>query len=138
MPDNVFEDLKASLQSLKDHLDANIGTIKPALALLRTMIPDQVDGLLAGLTDLLAALRTKLQALDVGGVPGLDETAELAVRIEGFLTSASPLLPYKSTVIARVADDARVIAGLPQLGSVRSDLLDLSDAILSHLETLST
>lgn len=137
MPDDVFADLKAVLQSLKDHLDNNVGVIQPALSALRLIVPGQVDALLTGLGDVLTDLVTELQALNVNAVPGLDETGEFAQRVAALAGAVRPLMPDATGRLDALDANASYIASLPSLGAVRADLIALSEAILAHLESLA-
>lgn len=136
MTDNVIEDLSASLKSLRTYLDTNIATIAPAIMALRSLAPEQLDIFLRSLNELIVALKTQLQALDTGGIPGLDETAEFSSRVHAVASAAQPFLPGQSELVTRLQDSASVIAALPALEDARPKLIDNIDAIRGHLAGL--
>lgn len=133
---NLFEDLRDVLQDLKDFLDENVPVIKPALDALRTIIPDQIDDLLDKLLELMNKLKTEIQNLDVSAIPGLSEASEFMTRIKSFLEAAKNLLPDETEAIDDVLGVADVVAGLPSLDDIKTEILALMDAIIGHLNSL--
>jgi hypothetical protein len=136
MAENLFEDLKDVLQDFKDFLDANVPTIQPAIAALRSIIPDQIDNLLDKLIELMNKLKTEIQNLDVSTIPGLAEASEFTTKVKAFLEAAKNLLPDEADEIDEVLGVADVITGLPSLDDVKAEILALIDAIVGHLNSL--
>ena len=133
---NLFEDLRDVLQDFKDFLDENVPVIKPAIDALRTIIPDQIDDLLDKLLELMNKLKTEIQNLDVSAIPGLSEASEFMTRIKSFLEAAKNLLPDETEAIDDVLGVADVVAGLPSLDDIKTEILALMDAIIGHLNSL--
>ena len=131
----LFEELKSVLADLKSFLDDNVATIKPAIQAIAALVP-QVNELLDLLTGLLGKLKTEIQNLDVGAIPGLGEVAELTGQIPALLDAAKKLLPGEASSIDSIADVASVITGLPSVDAVKTELLALIDAIVAHLTSL--
>ncbi|MEM9552207.1 MAG: hypothetical protein AAGA05_13595 [Pseudomonadota bacterium] len=138
MPDNLFEDLKEVLQDFKDFLDENVAVIQPAIAALRSLIPDQIDNLLDKLIELMGKVKTEVQKLDVSAIPGLSEAAEFTGQVKGFIDSAKALLPDNSDDFDAVKDIADVVGGLPSIDEVKGEIISLIDAIIGHLNTLKS
>jgi hypothetical protein len=136
MANNLFEDLKDVLQDFKDFLDANVSTIQPAIAALRSIIPEQIDNLLDLLIDLMNKLKTEIQNLDVSSIPGLAQASEFTTKVKAFLEAAKNLLPDESAAIDEVLGVADVVSGLPSLDDVKAEILSLIDAIIGHLNSL--
>lgn len=136
MATNLFEELKEVLQDFKDFLDENVPVIQPAIAALRSIIPDQVDNLLDKLIELMGKLKTEIQNLDVTAIPGLDKAAEFTDKIKDFVDSAKKILPDDSDDFDAVADIADVVSGLPSIDEVKTEIISLVDAITAHLNTL--
>ena len=132
---NLFEQLKAVLADFKSFLDDNVATIKPAIQAIASLIP-QITELLDLLIDLLGKLKTELQNLDVGAIPGLGEVAEFTGMIPAFLDAAKKILPAETSSIDSIADVASVVTGLPSVDEVKAELLSLIDAITAHLTSL--
>lgn len=135
MADNLFEDLKDVLQDFKDFLDENVPTIKPAIEAIAGLIP-QVTELIDLLLDLVGKLRTEIENLDVGSVPGLSETAEFTEKVKSLLEAARKLLPDETDAIGEIEDVADVVTGLPSLDAVKAEIVGLLTAITGHLENL--
>lgn len=135
--DNLFQELKDVLQDFKDFLDDNVSTIQPAVAALKSIIPDQINDLLTKLINLINTLKTEIQNLDVAGIPGLAEASEFTNRIKAFLEAAKNLLPDSSDEINDVLSVADVVTGLPSLDDIKTEIIALLDAIIGHLNTLN-
>ncbi len=135
--DNLFEELKDVLQEFKDFLDENVSVIQPAVAALKAILPDQIDDLLTKLIDLINKLKTEIQNLDVGSIPGLAEVSDFTSKIKAFLTAAKNLLPEEADEIDEVLAVADVITGLPSLDDIKTEIIALLDAINGHLNTLN-
>ena len=138
MADTLFDELKDALQEFKDFLDSSISTIKPAIDALKSIIPDQIDDLLTKLADLMGKLKTEIQNLDVGAIPGLGEAAELTGKIGSIVEAAKKLLPSDTSDFDAVLDAAEVVSGLPSIDQVKTEIVALIDAIIGHLNTLKS
>lgn len=132
---NLFEQLKTVLADFKTFLDDNVATIRPAIQAIAALVP-QVTELLDLLTGLLAKLKTELENLDVGTIPGLGEVAQFTAMIPTFLDAAKKLLPDEAASIDSIADVASVVTGLPSVDEVKAELITLIDAISAHLVSL--
>ena len=132
---NLFEQLKTVLAEFKTFLDDNVATIRPAIQAIAALVP-QVTELIDLLTDLLAKLKTELNNLDVGAIPGLGEVAEFTAMIPTFLDAAKKILPDEAASIDSIADVASVVTGLPSVDAVKAELIALIDAISTHLVSL--
>ncbi len=132
---NLYEELKAVLKELKDFLDQNVGTIKPAIVALRELVP-QITDLLNELITLLGKLKTEIQNLNVGAIPGLDKVAGFTAGVKALLETTRKLLPNESGTIDDVAAAADVVTGLPSVDQLKAELISLLDAIVGHLNSL--
>lgn len=133
--ENLFQELKDVLQDFKDFLDENVPTIKPAIQALASLIP-QITELIDKLIDLMNKLKTEIQNLDVGAIPGLSEASEFTTKVKSFLDSAKNLLPDEAETIDEVISIADVVTGLPSLDAVKAEIITLIDAIVAHLNSL--
>lgn len=136
-PQNLFQELKDVLADFKQFLDANVPTIKPAIQAIAGLIP-QVNDLLNQLGNLLNALKTEIQNLDVSGIPGLAEASEFMTKLKGFLEAAKNLLPDQADAINDVLGVADVVSGLPSLEEVKAEIISLLDAIIAHVNSLKS
>lgn len=132
---NLYEELKDALQDLKDFLQANTATIKPAIQALAAIVP-QVVTLIDELIGLLGQVKTEIQNLDVGGIPGLDEVSQFTTGVTAFLNTAKALLPDEQATIDQVLAAAGVIGSLPSLDQVKAEIIALIDAIVANLNQL--
>ncbi|MEV8377680.1 hypothetical protein AB0P21_33385 [Kribbella sp. NPDC056861] len=132
---NLFEELKVVLADFKSFLDANVPTIKPAIQAIASLVP-QVNDLLDLLVELLNKLKTELDNLDVGAIPGLAEVSAFTGKIPALLDAARKLLPNETTSIQSIADVADVVTGLPSVDAVKAEILALIAAIVAHLNSL--
>ncbi len=137
MADNLFEDLKKVLDEFKTFLDDNVGTIRPAIATVVSFVP-QVKELIDLLIDLMNKVKTEVQNLDVSTIQGLDEVSKFTGMIKGFLDSAQKLLPDESNTIDQIAAVADVVTGLPSLDAIKTEIIELIDAIVAHLNSLKS
>jgi hypothetical protein len=136
MPEtNLFEELKDVLQDFKDFLDTNVPVIKPAIQALASLIP-QVTELIDKLVDLMNKLKTEVENLDVGAIPGLAEASEFTTKVKAFLEAAKTLLPDEADTIDDVLGVADVVTSLPSLDEVKTEILALIAAIVAHLNSL--
>lgn len=134
---NLFEELKSALTDFKTFLDQNVGTIKPAINALASLIP-QINELIDKLIDLMGRLKTEIQNLDVGNIPGLAQASEFTEKIKSLLTTTRNLLPEQAGTIDDVLGVANVVSGLPSLDAVKGEILSLLDAINAHLASLKS
>jgi hypothetical protein len=88
------------------------------------------------LITLMGQLKTEIQNLDVGAIPGLDKVSAFTNGIKTLLTTAANLLPDQKADIEEVLGVVNVVSGLPTLDTVKADILALIDAIVADLNTL--
>lgn len=131
----LFEQLKDVLSDFKSFLDANVATIQPAVAAIASLVP-QVTELIDELAGLLDKLKTEIQNLDVGSIPGLGEVAEFTGKIPALLDAAKKLLPDETSSIDAIGDISDVLSGLPSIDAVKQEIIDLIDAVNAHLVSL--
>lgn len=132
---NLYQDLKDALQQFKDFLDTNVPVIKPAIAALATAVP-QVRELLDKLIALMGQLKTEIQNLNVGAIPGLGQVAQFTEGVRTLLTTAQNLLPAQRPAIDEVLAVVSVVSGLPTLDTVKADIIALIDHITGKLNEL--
>jgi ABC-type transporter Mla subunit MlaD len=132
---NLYEDLKDALQDLKDFLQANTATIKPAVQALAGIVP-QVVTLIDELIGLLQQVKTEIQNLNVGAIPGLAEVSGFTDNVTTFLETAKALLPEQKETIEDVLGAASVVGSLPSLDQVKGEIISLIDAIIANLNQL--
>jgi ABC-type transporter Mla subunit MlaD len=128
---NLYQELKDSLQQLKDFLQANTGTIKPAIQALASIVTliDQLIGL-------LNQVKTEINNLNVSGIPGLAQVTGFTQNVTTFLNTAKALLPGEAATIDEVLGAANVVGSLPSLDQVKQEILDLIDAVIADLNQL--
>lgn len=134
---NLYQDLKNALENFKGFLDANSAIIKPAIMALKSIIP-QVSDLLDKLVDLMGKLKTEIQSLNVGAIPGLAQVSVFTEEVKTVLQTAENLLPNDKGEIDGVLGVSDVIGGLPGLDQVKRDILTLIDAIIVDLNQLKS
>lgn len=133
---NLFDDLKNALTTFKTFLHDNVGTIKPAIQALKSVVP-QVTDLITKLIDLMTKLKTEINNLDLTKIPGLDKVAQFTTGVKTLLTTAENLLPNEKPEIDKVLGVVDVVSSLPALGSeVKKEISDLIDEILADLNQL--
>jgi hypothetical protein len=132
---NLYEELKDALQDLKDFLQTNTATIKPAIQALAGVVP-QIVTLIDELIDLLGQVKTEIQNLDVSQIPGLDKVSEFTGSVTTFLETAKTLLPDQKETIDEVIGAASVVGSLPSLDQVKGEIISLIDAIVANLNQL--
>lgn len=132
----LYEDLKDVLTDFKNFLDENVATIKPAVQALASLIPKIVD-LIDLLIELMNQIKTEIQNLDVGAIPGLDKVTEFTDQIKSFVETSKDLLPDDAKGTADdVLEVVNVVSGLPSLDEVKDEIITLIDAIVVHLNSL--
>lgn len=133
---NLFEDLKRVLTEFKQFLDQNVGTIRPAVAALRSVVP-QVDELLDRLITLLGQLKTEIQNLNPGAIgPALTQVTQFTTSARTLLETAKNLLPNEAGTIDEILGVLNVVSSLPSLDAVKAEIATLIDAVVGHLRTL--
>jgi hypothetical protein len=136
-PQNIYQELKDALQEFKSFLDTNVPVIKPAIQALRSVIP-QIGELLDKLIDLMNKLKTEINNLNVGAIPGLDKVSAFTGSVKTLLTTAKNLLPNEADTIDEVLGVADVVTGLPSLDTVKADIISTIDAIVAKLNELKS
>ena len=136
-PTTLFDDLKKALADFKQFLDDNIGTIKPAIVALRSLIP-QVTDLLTKLIDLLTKMKAEVDKLASTPIPGIDKVTTFTSSIKTLLQTAEGLLPDEKAAIDDVLKVTDVVTGLPSVAQIQKEIDDLIDAIIAHLNTLKS
>ena len=134
---NLYEELKQVLKQLKDFLDQNVATIKPAVTALKELVP-QITDLLNELIGLLGKLKTEIQNLNVGAIPGLDKVSAFTAGVKALLDTTRKLLPNEAGTIDSVAAAADVVTGLPSVDQLKTEIISLIDAIIGHLNSLKS
>ena len=133
---SLYEDLKDALDDFKKFLDDNVGTIKPAITALASIIPKIID-LLDLLIELMGKIKTEIENLDVSSIPGLSEVSSFTDNIKTLLDTSRDLLPDDAKGTADdVLEVVNVVSGLPSLDEVKAEILSLIDAIVAHLNSL--
>ncbi|MGR9046373.1 MAG: hypothetical protein ACU83N_13855 [Gammaproteobacteria bacterium] len=132
---NLFDELKQALTTFKDFLHDNVAVIKPAIQALTSLVP-QVGELIDKLIDLMGKLKTEINNLDPGAIPGLDKVSEFTTGVTGLLTTAKNLLPSEADAIDEVLAVTDVVSSLPSLDAVKAEIIALIDAIVADLNQL--
>jgi hypothetical protein len=66
----------------------------------------------------------------------LAEASTFTEKVKGFLEAAKNLLPDEADTIDDIVGVADVVTGLPSLDAVKTEILSLIDAIITHLNNL--
>lgn len=134
--DNLYQELKNVLEDFKTFLDDNVSTIKPAIQALASLIPQVVD-VIDLLINLMNQIKAEIENLDVSAIPGLSEVSQFTSQITNFLDASADLLPSDTQgTVEDIRSVINVVGGLPSLDEVKQDILDLIDAIVTHLNSL--
>lgn len=137
-PANLFQELKDVLTTFKKFLDTNVNTIKPAITALKAIVP-QVTELLDKLADLMGKLRTEINNLNPGAVGGgLTQVTQFTNSAKTLLETAKNLLPNEASTIDEILSVISVVSSLPSLDAIKTEIIQLIDAITVHLNTLKT
>lgn len=134
---NLFQELKDVLQDFKEFLDQNVPIIKPAITAVAEFVP-QINELVNSLVSLLTDLKTEIQNLDVGIIQNLDKVGEFTTGVSTLLESAKTLLPDQASAIDEVLDIARIASSLPSIDQVKTEIINLLDAVIAHLNSLKS
>ena len=137
-PANLFQELKDVLTTFKQFLDTNVNTIKPAITALKAIVP-QVTELLDKLVDLMGKLKTEINNLNPGAVGGgLTQVTQFTNSAKTLLETAKNLLPNEASTIDEILGVISVVSSLPSLDAIKTEIIQLIDAITGHLNTLKT
>jgi ABC-type transporter Mla subunit MlaD len=133
---NLYQQLKDALTQFKQFLDTSTAQLKPAIAALKPIVP-QIGDLLNKLISLMTQLKDAINKLDVGAIPGLDKVSQFTTSVTTLLQTAESLLPDQKSAIDAVLGAANVVTGLPSIGAVKQDILDLLTGIINDLTALN-
>ncbi len=137
-PANLFQELKDVLTTFKQFLDTNVNTIKPAITALKAIVP-QVTELLDKLVDLMGKLKTEINNLNPGAVGGgLTQVTQFTNSAKTLLETAKNLLPNEAATIDEILGVISVVSSLPSLDAIKTEIIQLIEAITGHLNTLKT
>jgi len=134
---SIYDDLKKALQDFKSFLDTNKQPIHDAIGPLKSLVP-QIGDLLNSLIDLMGKLAAKVNQLDVGNIPGLAQVSEFTQDVQTLLQVVSTILPDQSSAISDVVGKAKVVGGLPGLGTVKQDILGLINDVTGTLQFINS
>jgi hypothetical protein len=137
MAADIYQDLKNDLQQFKDFLRDHVNTIKPAYQALVHIVP-RIATLVDGLIDLLNRVKTEIQNLNVGNIPGLADVTAFTDQVRNFLQSAKTLLPDQASAIDDVLAATDVVSGLPSVDQVKGDIIGLIGDIVADLTQIKT
>jgi hypothetical protein len=137
-PSSLFDDLKQALTTFKQFLDTNTATLKPAIAALKSVVP-QIGDLLTKLIALMDQLKTEINSLNAGAVgAGLATATQFTNAAKSLLDAAKSLLPNDAATIDQILAVVNVVSSLPSLDAVKAEILGLIDAIKTDLTTLNS
>ena len=134
-PPNLFQELKNALSELKTFLDQNVNTIKPAINALAGLVP-QIKDAINELIRLLGRVKQEVQNLNASAVPGLDKVTAFTAAARTLLTTAKSLLPNESGAIDTAVSALEVVNSLPSIDQLKTEIIQLIDAVIGHLNTL--
>ncbi len=134
---NVYQELKTVLTDLKTFLDTNVPVIKPAINALAAIVP-QINDLINELITLMGKLKTAIQNLNVGQIPGLDKVSQFTTAVKALLDTSKKLLPSEASTIDEISNVAAVVTSLPSVDQLKGELMSLIDAIVGHLNSLKS
>jgi hypothetical protein len=134
---SIYDDLKKALQDFKSFLGTNKQPIHDAIGPLKSLVP-QIGDLLTALIGLMGKLADKVNQLDVGNIPGLAQVSEFTQDVQTLLQVVSTILPDQSSTINDVVGKAKVVGGLPGLGTVKQDILGLINDVTGTLQFINS
>lgn len=134
---NLYQQVKDALTTFKSFLDSSTATLKPAIAALKSIVP-QISDLLTKLIILMGELKTAISNIDLSHIPGLDQVTKFTSSITTLLQTAEALLPDQKADIDSVLSAASVVTSLPSLDTIKQDILNLIDGIVSDLNSLNS
>jgi len=137
MAANLFDELKDALTKFKTFLHDNVDTIKPIVALLRSVVP-KIDELISKLIELMGKLKTEIDKINPNIIPpgDLKKVTDFTAATKTLLDAAKALLPNEAGPISEVQDIANVVTSLPSLGDIKDQLKGLIDEIVTDLNKL--
>lgn len=133
---NLFQELHDALTQFKQFIEANQATLKTAITGLKSIVP-QVGDLLTKLITLMGQLKDAVNNLNVSAIPGLDKISQFTTAATSLLQAAEALLPQQKSAIDDVLSAANVVTGLPSLGAIKQEILDLLTAVVTDLQALN-
>lgn len=134
---SVYDDLKKALQDFKSFLATNKQPIHDAIGPLKSLVP-QIGDLLTALIDLMGKLADKVNQLDVGNIPGLAQVTEFTQDVQTLFQVVSTVMPDQSAAINDVIGKAKVVGGLPSLGTVKQDIIALINDVTGMLQFINS
>lgn len=136
-PASLFEDLKGVLTEFKTFLDANIGTIKPAIQTLGSIVP-QLPELIGKLATLLEQLKTEIHNLNPDAIAGdaLAKVTQFSTTTRTLLETAKSLLPAQAAAIDQVLGALDIVGSLPSLGAIKAEIEALLTEVIAHVNSL--
>jgi hypothetical protein len=138
MPDsaNLYQELKDALGTFKQFVDSEKDPLHTAVSTLKPIVP-QVGDLLSKLIDLMGQLKTAVNNINVGSIPGLDKISQFTSSATTLLKTAEGLLPQQKSVIDDVLSVANVVTGLPSFTTLKQDIISLLDAVIADLTAIN-
>ncbi len=134
-PTSLFEDLKTELEKFNTFLGGAVGDIRPAMPVLRSLIPAITD-LLTKLIDLMKSIKAEVDRLATPNIPAVAEVSQFTTGVTSLLNAAKNLLPDQAGTIDDVLRVANLVSSLPSVGDIKGQIDLLIDQIVGHLETL--
>jgi hypothetical protein len=138
MPDsaNLYQELKDALGTFRQFVDSEKDPLHTAVSTLKPIVP-QVGDLLNKLIDLMGQLKTAVNNIDVGSIPGLDKISQFTSSATTLLQTAEGLLPQQKSAIDDVLSVANVVTGLPSFTTLKQDIVTLLDAVIADLTAIN-
>jgi hypothetical protein len=133
---NLYQQLKDALDTFKQFLDGEKDTLHTAVSTLKPIVP-QVGDLMSKLIDLMGQLKTAVNNIDVGSIPGLDKISQFTSSATALLQTAGGLLPAQKSAIDDVLSVAGVVTGLPSFSTLKQDIIALLDAVVVDLTAIN-
>lgn len=133
---NLYQQLKDALDTFKQFLDSEKEPLHTAASTLKPIVP-QVGDLLSKLIDLMGQLKTTVNNIDVGSIPGLDKISQFTTSATALLQTAEGLLPQQKSAIDEVLNVAGVVTGLPSFTTLKQDITSLLDAVIADLNAIN-
>jgi hypothetical protein len=130
-----FQQLKQVLQDFRTFLDQNVSTIEAAIRPLRSILP-QINDLIDKLIGLMTSLKSEIDKLNPGAIPGLGQVTTFTGKISTMLDSVKTILPQEGAAIDDVRTALSVVGNLQNLDQIKTELLALIDAINADLNRL--
>jgi hypothetical protein len=133
----IYDDLKKALQDFSAFLGANKQVIHDAIGPIKALVP-AIGDLLTALIDLMSKLADKINQLDVGNIPGLAQVTEFTQDVQTLLGFVATILPDQSSTINDALGKAKVVGGLPGLGTVKQDIFGLINDVTATLKFIDS